>query len=276
MESRYATGINEYKSMNTAQLRDAFLIDQLFKEDEVHLQYCETDRTIVGSAVPTSTELALEAGSALAAEYFCERRELGILNLGASGTVQVDGETYTLDTLDCLYVGRGSRDIRFISASADQPAQFYLASYPAHTSYPTTLTKRSAANPIQLGDTHNANKRTIYQYIHEGGVQSCQLVMGITALEDGSVWNTMPAHTHERRTEVYLYFNVDEDATVFHFMGTGDETRHITVHDKQAVISPAWSIHSGSGTRNYSFAWCMGGENQDFSDMQGIPIQALK
>ncbi len=262
--------------MDTDELRDTFLIDDLFKAGSIELLYCETERTVVGAAIPLDVPLALEAGEEMACESFCDRRELGILNLGASGTVVVDGQVYELEYLDCLYVGRGAKEILFASSSSENPARFYLASYPAHRDYPTTLAKKSEATEIELGSQKDANERTIFQYIHEGGVQSCQLVMGFTRLKEGSVWNTMPPHTHERRTEVYLYFDVDEDSTVFHMMGPGNETRHIAVQNLQAVVSPMWSIHSGCGTRNYSFVWCMGGENQTFSDMDGIAIEDIR
>ena len=275
MDVRYAVGQNEYQRMKTQELRDVFLVD-LFEPSELNLLYCEVERAIVGAAVPTGGGLALEAGKELAADFFCQRREVGALNIGGNGSVTVDGTAYALENLDCLYIGRGSEEVVFNSASGDAPARFYLISYPAHTDYPTTLAKKADANALELGTVEDANKRTIYQYIHENGIQSCQLVMGFTALEAGSVWNTMPCHTHERRTEVYMYFGLDEASKVFHFMGPGDETRHIAVSNEQAVISPMWSIHSGCGTKAYTFCWGMGGENQRFDDMDPIAIQDLK
>jgi 4-deoxy-L-threo-5-hexosulose-uronate ketol-isomerase len=199
-----------------------------------------------------------------------------VLNLGGAGRVEVDGTAYEMDRLDGLYIGRGSRRVRFLSRDAATPARFYLASYPAHKEYPTRLARRAEANAIELGAEVTANRRTIYQYIHQGGIESCQLVMGFTALKPGSVWNTMPCHTHERRTEVYLYFDFSEKARVFHFMGPGEETRHIAVAPEQAVISPMWSIHAGCGTEAYSFCWAMGGENQRFDDMDGLGISELR
>ena len=276
MDVRYAVGSNEYKQMTTGELRKTFLIENLFKAGSIELLYCEIERTVVGSAVPVGGELTLEAGREMACDYFCERRELGVLNLGDAGTVTVDGEVFEMDNLDGLYVGRESKNISFASADSANPARFYLASYPAHKSYPTTQAKKADANTIDLGGVADCNQRTIYQYIHENGIQSCQLVMGFTRLKEGSAWNTMPAHTHERRTEVYLYFDIADDAAVFHFMGSAEETRHIAVHNLQAVISPMWSVHSGCGTRNYSFAWAMGGENQRFNDMDQIAIKKLK
>jgi len=275
MDIRYTIGKNEYKRMTTDELRDAFVVD-LFEAGDLNLLYCEVERSIVGAAVPTVTKLSLEAGKELAADYFCQRREVGVLNIGAVGTVTVDGTEYTMENLDGLYIGRGSKEIVFESDAADDPARFYLISYPAHTEYPTTLAKKADANALNLGSVEDANKRTIYQYIHENGVKSCQLVMGFTALEPGSVWNTMPCHTHERRTEVYLYFGLDDGSRVFHMMGPGDETRHIVMANEQAVISPMWSIHSGCGTKAYTFCWGMGGENQRFDDMDHIQIADLK
>ena len=275
MKVRYTVGQNEYKRMSTQELRDAFQFD-LFENGALNLAYCEVERAIVGAAVPTSGALALEAGKELAADYFCQRREIGVLNIGGNGTVKVDGIDYVMDKLDGLYIGRGSQSISFSSADAAQPARFYLVSYPAHAEYPTKQAKKADANALHLGTVEDCNKRTIYQYIHENGIKSCQLVMGFTELETGSVWNTMPCHTHERRTEVYMYFNVDPEARVFHYMGPGDETRHITMANEQAVISPMWSIHSGCGTRAYTFCWAMGGENQRFDDMDHIAIKDLK
>jgi len=275
MDVRYTIGKDEYKRMTTDELRDAFLVD-LFEAGKVNLLYCEVERAIVGAAVPTGSALKLEAGKELAADYFCQRREVGVLNIGGSGTVTVDGTAYEMEDLDGLYIGRGSEEISFASADAAAPARFYLISYPAHTEYPTTLAKKADANALELGTVEDSNKRTIYQYIHENGIKSCQLVMGFTALEAGCVWNTMPCHTHERRTEVYMYFGLDEDSRVFHMMGPGDETRHIVVANEQAVISPMWSIHSGCGTKAYTFCWGMGGENQRFDDMDHIQIGELK
>lgn len=275
MKIRYTVGINEYKRMTTGELREAFLID-LFEEGKLNLLYCEVERGIVGAAVPVDEGLQLEAGKALAADYFCQRREIGVLNIGGEGTITVDGTDYRMDNLDGLYIGRGAKEIVFNSAHSEAPARFYLISYPAHTGYPTNQAKKADANAIHLGTMEDANKRTIYQYIHENGIKSCQLVMGFTVLEPGSVWNTMPCHTHERRTEVYVYFNMDENTKVFHLMGPGDETRHLAVSNEQAVISPMWSIHCGCGTGAYAFCWGMGGENQRFDDMDHIRIKDLK
>ncbi len=276
MDVRYTVGKNEYKRMTTQEMRDAFLVESLFEEGALNMLYCEVERSIVAAAVPTAAALTLEAGKELAADYFCQRREVGVLNIGGAGTITVDGAEYSMDNLDCLYIGRGSKEVSFASADAASPARFHIVSYPAHTEFPTTQAKNADANAIELGSLEDANKRTIYQYIHENGIKSCQLVMGFTRLEPGSVWNTMPCHTHERRTEVYMYFDVAEDAKVFHFMGPGDETRHIAVANGQTVLSPMWSIHSGCGTRAYTFCWAMGGENQRFDDMDHIAIQDVK
>jgi 4-deoxy-L-threo-5-hexosulose-uronate ketol-isomerase len=275
MDVRYTIGKNEYKRMTTGELRDAFLVD-LFEEGALNLLYCEVERAISGAAVPVDEVLTLEAGKELAADYFCQRREVGVLNIGAAGTVTVDGADFAMDNLDGLYIGRGSQEIKFASADASDPARFYLVSYPAHTEYPTTHARKADANALEMGSMEDSNKRTIYQYIHENGIKSCQLVMGFTVLEPGSVWNTMPCHTHERRTEVYMYFGLDENTKVFHFMGPGDETRHIAVSNEQAVISPMWSIHSGCGTGAYTFCWAMGGENQRFDDMDHIAVKDVK
>jgi len=275
MNVRYTVGKNEYKRMTTAELREAFLVD-LFECGKLNLLYCEVERAITGAAVPVDAALVLEAGKELAADYFCQRREVGVLNIGATGTVTVDGEIFEMENLDGLYIGRGAKEISFTSVDSKNPARFYLLSYPAHTTFPTKQAKKADANAIELGSLEDSNKRVIYQYIHEKGIQSCQLVMGFTVMEPGSVWNTMPCHTHERRTEVYLYFNLADDARVFHFMGPADETRHLAVSDGQAVISPMWSIHSGCGTRAYTFCWGMGGENQRFDDMDHIAISDLK
>jgi len=276
MELRHTIGIGEYKRMTTCELRDAFLVAGLFEPGELRTIYWETDRAVAGSAVPLDAPLKLETAPELASDYFCERRELGIINTGGPGSVRVDGKEYPMESLDCLYVGRGSREIHFQSATRTNPARFFLMSYPAHSAYPTLLATQKEANPVHLGSQKTANQRTIFQYIHGNGIRSCQLVMGFTRLAEGSVWNTMPAHTHSRRSEVYLYFDLPPDAAVVHLMGSGNETRHLLVHDRQAVLSPAWSIHSGCGTERYSFIWAMGGENQRFDDMDGIAINELR
>ena len=247
-------------AMNTEQLRDTFLLVDLFAPGELRLAYCDADRAVIGAAVPVGQPVSLGTDDALRSVYFTERRELGILNIGQRGTVTVDGTRFELDPLDCLYVGRGSRDISFASIAAENPAQFYLLSYPAHATYPTALVKRADVEPLRLGSEVTCNKRALYKCIHPAGIKSCQLVMGFTQMEVGSAWNTMPPHTHLRRSEVYLYFGLPPEARVFHFMGEPTETRHLVVADKQVALSPSWSIHSGVGTTSYSFCWGMGGE----------------
>ena len=265
-----------YPSMTTAQLRETFLLSDLFKPGELNLTYVDLDRTVVGSVVPTGAPIALPTYNELKAEYFTERRELGVLNIGGTGAVMVDDSVYKLDKLDALYIGRGNEKVEFASADANAPAEFYLLSYPAHAEYPVVLVRKEDANPTELGSIETCNKRTICKYIHLQGARSSQLVMGVTHLAPGSNWNTMPPHTHMRRSEVYMYFNVAEDARVVHLMGPPDETRHIIMADKEVVVSPGWSIHAGVGTRAYSFCWGMGGENQDYADMDPAPVQSLR
>jgi 4-deoxy-L-threo-5-hexosulose-uronate ketol-isomerase len=277
MDVRYVADQVRYQTMTTDELRNSFLVEKLFKEGQVYLLYTDVDRAIVGSAVPTSTKLILEASKKeMSAEYFTQRREIGIINIGFKGVITVDGQKYELENRDGLYIGRGSKQIEFESVDSKNPAQYYLLSYPAHTDYPTSLAKKANANPVHLGSQEEANKRTIYQYIHENGVQSCQLVMGFTQLEPGSIWNTMSAHTHQRRTEIYMYFDMGKDDLVFHFMGKPEATKHLVIRNGQAVLSPSWSLHSGAGTHNYAFIWGMGGENQEFTDMDGIAMDNLK
>lgn len=286
MEIRYASSPQDMKSYDTKRLRDEYLIEKVFVENEITGVYSYVDRIITGAAVPVGKELVLSAGEELRAEYFLERRELGIINIGGKGSVFVDGKEYVLDCKDGMYIGMGNKDIRFVSADASAPAKFYYNSAPAHKTYPTVLIKPEGVpaegvvivkdeNKVELGCLEESNHRVICKYILPGQVESCQLVMGMTNLKPGSVWNTMPCHTHERRMEVYLYFNMPEDAFVMHYMGQGQETRHIVMRNEQAVISPSWSIHSGSGSRAYTFIWGMVGENQDFGDMDGIRNQDL-
>jgi 4-deoxy-L-threo-5-hexosulose-uronate ketol-isomerase len=276
MQIRFSPNQTDYQKLGTAELRAAFLVDSLFAPGKLELVYSDADRAIIGSAVPTNAPLKLSADAELRAAFFCERRELGVLSIGGAGTVEVDGTKYDLGKLDCLYVGRGSKDVSFASKDAADPAAFYLLSYPAHAVHPTTLARTKDATPVELGTAADANRRTIYKYIHTGGIKSCQLVMGFTKLQEGAVWNTMPPHTHTRRSEVYVYFDVDPKRRVMHFMGTPQQTRHLVVADRQAVISPSWSIHCGCGTGAYTFCWGMGGENQTFEDMDGAPVESLR
>ncbi len=265
-----------FKHMTTEELRQTFLIDDLFASGQIVTHYVDLERTIVGSAVPAMAPLILGAAEELRAAYFLERRELGILLIGGKGTVTAEGEAFDMIALDCLYVGRGTKEVRFASADPANPAQFYLLSYPAHAAYPTALARKKDAAAVALGSQEMLNKRTIYKYIHPGGIKSCQLVMGFTVLEAGSGWNTMPPHTHDRRSEIYLYFKLPAEGRVFHLMGPPDETRHLVVADKQAVIGPSWSIHAGMGTQAYTFCWGMGGENQAFDDMDAVPVTSLR
>jgi 4-deoxy-L-threo-5-hexosulose-uronate ketol-isomerase len=262
--------------MTTEEVRGAFLLGNLFTPGAVNLIYCDVDRAIAGSAVPGKSPLALAAAEELRADYFAERREIGVLNVGNAGSVTVDGKAFLLGHKDGLYIGRGSREILFSSTDPSAPSAFYLLSYPAHMAYPTAAAYRGDAEATRLGSVEACNRRTINKIIHPGGIKSCQLVMGFTELEPGSVWNTMPPHTHERRMEIYLYFDMAPDARVFHLMGRPDETRHIVVANRQAVFSPSWSIHSGVGTGPYTFCWGMGGENQAFDDMDGLSIGDIR
>ncbi|MGN0972485.1 MAG: 5-dehydro-4-deoxy-D-glucuronate isomerase [Aristaeellaceae bacterium] len=270
MELRTAASPRDVKTYDTARLREEFLIQDLFRPDDIKLVYSHIDRIITGSATPVTRALVLTAGDELRAEYFLQRREMGVINIGGEGTVTVDGTVYTLRYKDGLYIGRGSRDISFASADPDHPAKFYLNSCPAHKEYPTVYIRPEDCVRVELGSLEQSNHRTICKYILPGQVESCQLVMGMTQLQPGSVWNTMPCHTHDRRMEVYLYFDMPKDAFVMHYMGEPQETRHIVMRNEQAVISPSWSIHAGSGSQAYTFIWGMCGENQDFDDMDGV------
>jgi 4-deoxy-L-threo-5-hexosulose-uronate ketol-isomerase len=276
MKVRYTPDPVRFCRMTTREVRENFLVESLFQPNTVEMLYTDVDRAILGSAVPVDKPLTLLSADELRADFFCQRRELGILNIGQSGTILVDGQSHTMVNLDCLYIGRGCKDIRFDSDNSGNPAKYYLLSYPAHKEFPGKHVPFDQAVPIRLGSVEGSNKRTIYKCIHPDGVQSCQLVMGFTVLEPGNVWNTMPPHTHERRMEVYLYFNMPDDARVFHFMGQPCETRHIAIADGQAVISPSWSIHSGVGTTAYTFCWGMGGENQAFDDMDTLSMDDIK
>ena len=265
-----------YARMTTEELRSTFLLEGLFNPGQVAFNYVDLDRAVVGSAVPTTAALLLETQPELRADYFLERRELGVLNVGGQGTVTVDGTAFTLDKLDCLYIGRGSREVAFASTDHAAPANFYLLSYPAHAVHPTALARFADLDGLKLGAIETCNKRTIYKAIYKEGIKSCQLVMGFTLLDPGSNWNTMPPHTHMRRSEIYYYFDIDPAHRVVHQMGPPDATSHLIVADKQVVVSPGWSIHAGVGTKNYTFCWGMGGENQAYDDMDALTIADLK
>src|SRR3569833_1163765 len=265
-----------YPRMTTQELRECFLADGIFKPGEIQLNYVDLDRAVVGMAAPVDRPLTLSSTPELRAGYFTERRELGALNIGGPGVVYVCDVKYDLENLDLIYIGRGNPEIRFQSNSADNPAVFYILSYPAHTAYPVTVVRKADAQPMEIGAPATSNRRSIYKYIHMGGAKSCQLVMGMTHLHEGSTWNTMPAHTHMRRSELYLYFDVAENARVFHLMGPPEETRHIVVANREVVISPGWSIHAGVGTQAYKFCWGMGGENQDYADMDPVDLTTMR
>ncbi len=276
MKIGYVPDPVRYCRMNTSELREAFLIHTLFVPDTVSLFYFDVDRVIVGSAVPVQKHLQLDTPKEFSSSFFTERREIGIFNIGGKGKISTDGQTHELENKDALYIGKGVREIAFSSEDSKNPAKFYLLSYPAHQSFPTQKIKRTEADSVHLGKPELANERTIHKLIHPGKLSTAQIVMGFTELESGSVWNTMPAHLHGRRMEVYLYFDMDENTRVFHFMGPPEETRHLVVANEQVVISPSWSIHSGVGTGPYRFCWGMGGENQDFDDMEVIPMEVLR
>jgi 4-deoxy-L-threo-5-hexosulose-uronate ketol-isomerase len=267
---------DDFRSYQTALIRERFLIDNLIKTDKVNCVYTHYDRMIVGAAYPVTKSIELDNYLNLRARYFLERRELGIINVAGDGEVIADRQTYSLKKLDCLYIGKGVENVTFRSKNAGQPAVFYILSAPAHASYPTTLMTHAEAVKVNAGDASTANRRTINKYIHTDGIKSCQLIMGLTILQEGSVWNTMPPHIHDRRMEAYFYFDLPAGQKVFHYMGPGDETRHITMNNYEAVVSPPWSIHSGSGTASYSFIWGMAGENLDYTDMDAIAIADIR
>lgn len=280
MEVRPGANPVDVKTYDTDRLRHDFLIQDLFVADQIKTVYSQIDRIIVGAATPAKNTLTLEAGAELRAQYFLERREMGIINIGGSGTVTVDGKDYKFKYKDGMYIGMGAKEIKFASDDASNPAKFYFNSAPAHKTYPTVFIDPDKdilpENKKELGCLESANHRTINKYILPGQVESCQLEMGMTCLEPGSVWNTMPCHTHDRRMEVYLYFEVPDDAVVFHYMGEPTETRHIVMRNEEAVISPSWSIHSASATHAYTFIWGMVGENQDFDDMDHVDMKDLR
>ena len=280
MDIRYSANPRDVKRYTTEELRKEFLIENLYRPDEVVAVYSHVDRMVTLGCMPVHETVSIDKGidvwANFGTKFFLERREIGIFNIGGAGKITVDGTVYDLGYKDCLYITMGAKDVRFSSDDAAKPAKFYMVSAPAHRSYETRLLKIADANKKPCGDAATSNKRTINQFIHPAVLKTCQLSMGMTVLESGSVWNTMPAHTHERRMEVYMYFEVPEDQVVFHMMGQGQETRHIVMTNEQAVISPSWSIHAGAGTSNYTFIWAMGGENQEFDDMDNIPTNQLR
>ena len=276
MEIRFQTSPKETSQMNTAELRSNFLCESLMEDDTINYIYSHYDRAIIGGAKPVNEKVVLSNHPELRSEYFLERRELGIINVGGAGAITADGVVYEMEKLSCTYLGKGTTDVSFTSVDPSDPAVFFLMSTPAHYAYPNRVMTKEEASPVHLGEAATSNVRTIYKYIHLDGMQSCQLVMGLTVLKDGSVWNSVPPHTHTRRMEVYFYFDVPNDQRIFHFMGQPRETRNLIMSNHDAVISPPWSVHFGCGTSNYAFIWAMAGENQAFTDMDPEPISGLK
>lgn len=277
MEQRYATSPEHVPGMDTAELRGRYLVQDLFAADEINAVYTHHDRVVLVGVSPVSGPLTLGTYPEIRSDFFFAHREGGIVNVGGAGTVTVDGTQHALAKGACLYIGRGAQDVVFASADTDdEAAAFYLVSAPAHTTYPTTLVEPGQGAVRELGDPLTSNRRTLNQYIHENGVKSCQIVMGVTTLHPGSMWNTLPAHTHDRRMEAYLYFGLPVEARVIHIMGEPTETRHLVVGNREAIISPSWSVHSGVGTESYSFVWAMAGENQSFDDMDGFAIADMR
>lgn len=276
MQIRFQNSPSETSKMSTSELRSNFLIQDLMKMGQINLVYSHYDRMIVGGVVPGKQKIELTNEDELKANYFLERRELGIINVGGKGKVSANGVTYEIDRLECVYLGKGTKEVIFSSDDPSLPAFFYLLSTPAHHIYPNQKMTKEEASPVKLGELATSNKRTIYKYIHHDGIQSCQLVMGLTLLEEGCVWNSVPPHTHTRRMEAYFYFDINEAHRVMHFMGEPQETRHIVMGNNEAVLSAPWSMHFGVGTSNYGFIWGMAGENKEFTDMDPVPIATLK
>jgi 4-deoxy-L-threo-5-hexosulose-uronate ketol-isomerase len=276
LDIRYAEHPDDVLRYDTTQLREHFLFKKVFVEDEISLCYTHVDRVVFGGAYPVAKKLQLEGGKDFGSNVFLERRELGVICISGKGIIIVDDAEYEMKKGDGLYIGKGVQKVNFASIDGSEAPKFYLASAPAHTTYPVVFIPLEKANPRKVGEPKTVNVRTIYQYVHPSVCKSCQLVMGMTVLEAGSVWNTMPCHTHERRMEVYVYFDMPRDAVVFHFHGQPDETRHIVIQNEEAVISPSWSIHSGVGTASYTFIWAMAGENQTFDDMDTVKTRELR
>jgi len=277
MEMRHSPDNKTFKKLDTNEIRKSFLMENLFRGGTVKTVYLDLDRAIVGGAAPLNEPLPLlTSRKELASDFFAQRREIGVFNVGGTGKINADSKEFVVGLKDAVYVGRGTKEVTFTSVDAANPAYFYFVSFPAHSFHPTTFIKAADTQSARLGSREAVNMRTVRRYIHENGAKSSQLVMGLTELDEGSVWNTMPAHTHQRRIEIYFYFGLDDDSMVCHIMGEPDETRHLLVRDKQAVLSPSWSIHTGVGTRNYSFIWAMGGENQDYEDMDAVSMKELQ
>ena len=266
----------ELATLSGEDIRRNFLIENVIADGKLAMTFTDPDRLAVGGAKPTAGAVTLENDRETGAEFFLQRRELGVINVGARGSIRVDGKSFELANLDCLYVSMGSRSVSFESADRIKPAKFFLMSCPAHAAFPTTLVRKEECKPIALGEQKTSNQRKIYQYIHPNGIMSAQLVMGFTELAEGNVWNSFPPHTHSRRTEIYFYFDLPQDGLVVHFLGRPDQTKHMFVHNEQAVLSPNWSIHCGCGTGAYRFIWAMAGENQTFDDMDGVKMNDLR
>ena len=280
MDIRYSANQKDFKRYTTEETRQEFLIENLYVANEVVAVYSHVDRMVTLGCMPTTETVSIDKGIDIwknfGTSYFLERREIGIFNIGGAGTITADGETFKMGYKDCLYITKGTKEVHFTSDDASKPAKYYMVSAPAHKSCKTTFIPIEKAAKKPIGASETSNKRVINQFIHPDVLETCQLSMGMTVLDSGSVWNTMPAHTHERRMEIYMYFEVPKDNVVFHMMGEGNQTRHIVMQNEQAVISPSWSIHAGAGTSNYTFIWAMGGENQAFDDMDNIPTTELR
>lgn len=276
IQVRYSNHPEDVKHYTTKELREHFLMEEVFQNDEVNMLYSHNDRMIIGGIKPVKETLVLGEVKEIASKYFLERRELGLINVGGKGKIVVDGVEYEMNEKDGIYIGKGKKELKFSSLDPSNPAKFYFNSAPAHKEFETVKVDIDKANPVKLGSLETSNARTIYKYVDPSVCNSCQLLMGMTILEPGSVWNTMPAHTHDRRMETYFYFNMAEDTRVFHYLGQPEETRHLVMKNEQATISPSWSIHAGSGTGSYTFIWCMAGENQDYGDMDLIKMNELK
>ena len=276
LETRYAASPREMERLNTTELREQYLVESIFIPGDILLTYTHNDRMIFGGVTPTTTPLEIVLSTELGVDYFLERRELGVINIGGSGSITIEGETFAMEKQDGFYIGKETKDIQFMSNDASHPAKFYVVSVPAHKKYPNVKISIDQITPRLAGEAKSMNDREIFQYIHPNVCESCQLQMGYTILKEGSSWNTMPSHTHERRMETYLYFDIPEGNRVFHFMGQPQETRHLLVSNEQACISPSWSIHTGVATSNYSFIWSMCGENITYDDMDHVAMEDLR
>ena len=276
MDIRYSISPDELKTLNTEELRKKYLIEEVFQDNALTVTYCNDDRIMVLGAKPLDTKVEINISEEIGSDYFLQNREMAVINIGGEGIIILDGVEYEMVQYDGMYIGKGTKEIAFLSKDKENPAKFYMNSASAHKEYPTVKVAFKDANPTKMGSEKEMNKRTIYKYVDPSVCESCQLLMGMTVLEEGSGWNTMPVHLHPRRMEVYFYFNMEENTRVFHLVGKPDETRHIVMSNEQATISPNWSIHSGTGTSNYTFIWGMCGENKNYSDLQPVDTKLLK